>query len=76
MSGSFLLARDDRPTWPIRVIAVAVFVAVMAKCGAALLGGPGVVESGGLWAWVALCAAGALHYERRVGNELRRMVRP
>lgn len=70
---SFLLARDDRPTWPITLAAVLTFVAVLAKCRVALLGGPGIVESGGLWAWVALCATGALHYERRLSNALRRV---
>lgn len=59
---SFLLARDDRPTWPITLVAV--------------LGGAGVMESGGLWALLTLCATDALHYERQVSNALRRVVRP
>ena len=76
MSGSFLLARDDRPTWPITAAAVVAFLGVMLKCAVALLGGAGVMESGGLWALLTLCATGALHYERQVSNALRRVVRP
>lgn len=72
---SFLLAREDRPTWPITVVAVGAFIAILAKCRVALLGGPGIVESGGLWAWAALCATAAVHYERRLSNALRQVVR-
>lgn len=58
---SFPLARGDRPTWPITAAAVVAFL--------------GVMESGGLWALLTLCATGALHYERQVSNALRRELR-
>ena len=72
---SFLLARGDRPTWPITLVAVMAFVGVMCLCAVALLGGAGVMESGGLWALLTLCATGALHYERRLSNALRQVPR-
>lgn len=72
---SFLLAREARPLWPITAAAVGAFLGVMLKCAVALLGGDGVVASGGLWALAALCATGALHYERQVSNALRRELR-
>lgn len=72
---SFLLACEDRPTWPITAAAVVAFLGVMLKCAVALLGGDGVVESGGLWALAALVLAGAWHYERRLSNALRRVAR-
>ena len=72
---SFLLARDDRPTWPITAAAAVAFLGVMLKCFVALRGGDGVVASGGLWAFAALCGVASWGYERQVSNALRRMVR-
>ena len=72
---NFLLDREDRPLWPITLVAALAFMWILVKCAVALRGGVGVVESGGLWAFAALCAACALHYERQVSNALRRVVR-
>jgi hypothetical protein len=76
VSGSFLLARNGVPAWPITFVATLAFLGVVLDCTVALLGGPGFVESGGMWPFSLLLTAGAWHHDRRVNNELRRMVRP